>query len=149
MRDGEKWNPAEVHFLQARSNAEQAVEGEMPALVGPEACGAAKEEFDRPDRTTAFFLGRAFLPRRVLRVASFSAALSIPPALRRDRALTNRIRVVPDAALLRADRLIVRDDLASNTFVRFGKDVYEGLLRGYWTLLQHTVLAGARHAVYR
>ena len=75
--------------------------------------------------------------------------LALLPALRRDRALTNRIRVVPDAALLRADRLIVRDDLASNTFVRFGKDVYEGLLRGYWTLLQHTVLAGARHAVYR
>ena len=75
--------------------------------------------------------------------------LALLPALRRDRALTNRIRVVPDAALLRADRLIIRDDLASNTLVRFGKDVYEGLLRGYWTFLQRTVLAGARHAAYR
>jgi len=68
------------------------------------------------------------------------------PSLGRDRALTRRIRVLPDAALLRADSLIIRGDLASHTLVRFGKRAYEGWLRGYWNLLQHTVLAGARRA---
>ncbi len=71
------------------------------------------------------------------------------PTLGRDRAITRRIRVVPDAALLRADSLIIRDDLASHPLVRFGKRAYEGWLRGYWSLLQHTVLAGARRTADR
>ena len=62
------------------------------------------------------------------------------PALGRDRALTRRIRRVPDSALLRADRLIVRDDLANNPLVRIGKDTYEGFLRGYWGVLRATLL---------
>lgn len=75
---------------------------------------------------------------------SVGGLLALLPTLKRDRAITNRIRAVPDAALLRADRLIIRDDLASNALVRLGKDAYEGFLRGYWRLLQRTVLAGAR-----
>ena len=62
------------------------------------------------------------------------------PSLGEDRGLMRRIRRVPDAALLRADRLIVRDDLASHPLVRAGKDAYEGFLRGYWRLLRRTVL---------
>lgn len=75
--------------------------------------------------------------------------LRLLPSLPRDRALTRRIRVVPDAALLRADSLIIREDLASNPMVRFGKQAYEGWLRAYWTLLQHTFLAGARRSADR
>ena len=62
------------------------------------------------------------------------------PTLGRDRGLMRRIRRVPDAELLRADRLIVRDDLASHGLVRAGKDAYEGFLRGYWWLLRRTLL---------
>jgi GT2 family glycosyltransferase len=80
---------------------------------------------------------------------SVAGLIALLPSLKHDRAVTNRIRVVPDAALLRADHLIVRDDLAGNALVRFGKDAYEGFLRGYWTFLQRTVLAGARHATHR
>jgi hypothetical protein len=69
--------------------------------------------------------------------------IAMLPALARDRALTRRIRAVPDAALLKADRLIIRDDLAKNAFVRAGKGAYEGFLRGYWHLLTSTVLPGA------
>jgi GT2 family glycosyltransferase len=72
---------------------------------------------------------------------SVGGLLRLLPSLRRDRALTNRIRVVPDAALLRSGHLIVRDDLARNRLVRLGKDGYEGFLRGYWRLLTRTVLA--------
>jgi len=75
--------------------------------------------------------------------------IALLPDLGKDRAVANRIRFVPDGALLRADRLIIRDDLASNALVRFGKNAYEGLLRGYWTLLQRTVLAGAARAETR
>ena len=75
--------------------------------------------------------------------------LELLPSLKRDRAITNRIRVIPDAALLRADHLIIRDDLATNPLVRLGKNAYEGFLNGYWTLLQRTLLAGARHAAHR
>jgi GT2 family glycosyltransferase len=69
--------------------------------------------------------------------------LALLPSLHADRGVTNRIRAVPDAALLRADRLIIRDDLASSRLVRLGKDAYEGFLRGYWRLLQRTVLSGS------
>ena len=68
--------------------------------------------------------------------------LAMLPDLPRDRAAVNRIRAVPDGALLRSDRLIVRDDLAKNPLVRFGKGAYESALTAYWSLLRHTVLAG-------
>jgi GT2 family glycosyltransferase len=66
--------------------------------------------------------------------------LRLLPSLGRDRALTNGIRVVPDAALLRSDRLIIRGDLAGHAFVRAGQRAYEAFLRGYWWLLTRTVL---------
>lgn len=66
--------------------------------------------------------------------------LAMLPALPRDRALTRRIRAVPDAALLKSDRLIIRDDLQSNALVKAGKSAYEGFLTGYWRLLTRTVL---------
>jgi len=69
--------------------------------------------------------------------------LGMLPSLGRDRAFTNRIRVAPDAALLKSHRLIVRDDLAGHALVRVGKDAYEAFLRGYWWLLTHTILAGS------
>ena len=72
--------------------------------------------------------------------------IALLPSLPRDRALANRIRVEPDAVLLGADRLIVRDDLASHGLVRWGKNAYEGFLRVYWRLLQRTVLNGTRRA---
>jgi len=68
--------------------------------------------------------------------------IAMLPRLRRDRALTNRIRVVPDRALLRSDSLIIRDDLLKNPLVRLGRRAYEGFLRGYWHMLTRTVLAG-------
>jgi GT2 family glycosyltransferase len=64
------------------------------------------------------------------------------PALGGDRALVRRIRRANDAVLLHSGRLIVRDDLASNALVRFGKNAYEGFLSGYWRLLRATVLRG-------
>jgi GT2 family glycosyltransferase len=67
--------------------------------------------------------------------------LALLPALRRDRAVTNRIRAVPDARLLRSDHLIIRGDLSRHPFVRFGQSAYEACLRGYWKLLTRTVLA--------
>ncbi len=68
--------------------------------------------------------------------------LAMIPALPRDRALTRRIRVVPDAALLKSDRLIIREDLQSNALVKAGKSAYEAFLNGYWRLLTRTVLRG-------
>lgn len=61
--------------------------------------------------------------------------LAMLPSLPRDRAFTNRIRAVPDVALLRSDRLIVREDLASSSLMRAGQGLYEGFLRGYWRLI--------------
>lgn len=66
--------------------------------------------------------------------------LAMLPELSRDRALTRRIRVLSDAALLRSDRLIIRDDLLTNPLVRLGKHAYEGFLSAYWQLLTRTVL---------
>ena len=80
---------------------------------------------------------------------SVAGLIALLPSLPRDRALTKRIRAVPDAALLRADHLIIRGDLASHPFVRVGQRAYEGLLRGYWRLLQRTLLAGAGRAAGR
>jgi len=68
--------------------------------------------------------------------------LAMLPSLGRDRALTRRIRRVPDAALLGSDRLIVRDDLAKNPIIRAGKSAYETLLTGYWRALRATVFRG-------
>ena len=68
--------------------------------------------------------------------------LALLPSLGRDRAFTNRIRVVHDRDLLKSDPLIVRDDLVNHPVVRFGKHAYEAFLRGYWRLLTSTVLAG-------
>jgi GT2 family glycosyltransferase len=69
--------------------------------------------------------------------------LKLLPSLGRDRALTNRFRVVPDAALLKSDRLIIRGDLAGHALVGAGKEAYEAFLRGYWWLLTRTILAGS------
>jgi GT2 family glycosyltransferase len=69
--------------------------------------------------------------------------LAMLPSLRRDRAFTSKIRVLPDAALLKSDRLIIRSDLAEHWLVRVGKHAYDGFLRGYWHLLTRTVLPGA------
>jgi GT2 family glycosyltransferase len=72
---------------------------------------------------------------------SVAGLLALLPSLPRDRALTRRIRAVPDGALLRSAPLIIRDDLSKSAFVRLGKTAYEGFLRGYWSLLTSTVLA--------
>jgi hypothetical protein len=64
------------------------------------------------------------------------------PSLPRDRAFTRRIRAQNDAALLRSERLIVRDDLSKNPVVRIGKGAYDAFLDGYWRLLRATVLRG-------
>ena len=68
--------------------------------------------------------------------------IAMLPALPRDRALTRRIRKVPDAALLKSDRLIVREDLQKGALARAGKEAYERFLTGYWRLLTQTVLRG-------
>jgi GT2 family glycosyltransferase len=69
--------------------------------------------------------------------------LALLPSLRRDRAHARRIRVVPDAALLKSDRLIIRDDLASGALARALARAYDAFLRGYWRLLTRTVLSRA------
>jgi N-acetylglucosaminyl-diphospho-decaprenol L-rhamnosyltransferase len=61
--------------------------------------------------------------------------LAMLPSVPRDRAFTRGIRRVPDVALLRSDRLILRDDLASNAFMRTLQAGYETFLRGYWRLI--------------
>ena len=63
------------------------------------------------------------------------------PDLPRDRAAVKRFRKLPDGALLRSDRLIVRDDLMT-PIMRLGKGWYDAGLAAYWSLLRHTVLAG-------
>jgi len=68
--------------------------------------------------------------------------IGLLPSLPRDRAVTRRIRKVPDSALLRSDALVVRGDLSRNPLVSLGKRSYEAFLRGYWRLLTATVLAG-------
>jgi GT2 family glycosyltransferase len=67
--------------------------------------------------------------------------IAMLPDLPRDRAQVARFRKLPDGALLRSDRLIVRDDLMT-PLARFGKGAYEKALAAYWSLLRHTVLAG-------
>ena len=72
---------------------------------------------------------------------SVGGLLALLPSLPRDRALTNRIRRVPDSTLLRSDALVIRDDLSRSWLVSAGKKTYEGFLRGYWRILTSTVLA--------
>ena len=72
--------------------------------------------------------------------------LAMLPSLRRDRAFTNRIRAVPDVALLRSDRLIIRDDLTGGALVRAGQRAYESFLRGYWRLITGTALSRTANA---
>jgi GT2 family glycosyltransferase len=67
--------------------------------------------------------------------------IAMLPDLARDRAAVRRFRKLPDAALLRSDRLIIRDDLMI-PLTRLGKRVYEAGLTAYWNLLRRTVLAG-------
>ena len=67
--------------------------------------------------------------------------IAMLPDLARDRARVARFRKLPDGALLRSDRLIVRDDLMT-PLARAGKDVYEKGLATYWKLLRRTVLSG-------
>jgi GT2 family glycosyltransferase len=67
--------------------------------------------------------------------------IAMLPDLSRDRAQVARFRTLPDGALLRSDRLIVRDDLMTPV-ARLGKGVYDKALAAYWRLLRHTVLAG-------
>ena len=67
------------------------------------------------------------------------------PDLPRDRAAVKRFRKLPDGALLRSDRLIVRDDLMT-PLVRLGKGVYEGWLR---RLLEPAAPHGARRMMRR
>jgi GT2 family glycosyltransferase len=67
--------------------------------------------------------------------------LAMLPALPRDRALANRIRVKADSDLLISAPMVVREDLVSSGLVRRGKTLYEKLLTAYWKLLKKTVLA--------
>jgi hypothetical protein len=66
--------------------------------------------------------------------------LAMLPALPRDRALANRIRVKADRDLLVSGPIIVRDDLISNVLLRRGKSFYERLLTTYWDFLKRTLL---------
>jgi hypothetical protein len=67
--------------------------------------------------------------------------VALLPSLPRDRALARRIRRVPDRDLLVSAPLVVRDDLAANPIVRYGKSAYEHGLDVYWRLLRRTLLA--------
>lgn len=75
---------------------------------------------------------------------SVGGLIALLPSLPRDRAAARGIRVEPDTVLLRADRLIVPDDLATHGLVRLGKDAYEGFLRGYWRMVVKLVSKEAR-----
>jgi GT2 family glycosyltransferase len=67
--------------------------------------------------------------------------LALLPALPRDRALANRIRVKSDRDLLVSAPIVVREDFVANALVRRGKALYERLLTAYWNLLKRTILA--------
>jgi GT2 family glycosyltransferase len=67
--------------------------------------------------------------------------LAMLPALPRDRALANRIRVKADRDLLVSAPIVVREDFVANALVRRGKALYERLLTAYWNLLKRTILA--------
>jgi GT2 family glycosyltransferase len=71
---------------------------------------------------------------------AFGGLIAMLPDLARDRAAVQRFRRLPDGALLRSDRLIVREDLMT-PLTRLGKGLYERWLTAYWSLLRRTVLA--------
>jgi hypothetical protein len=75
-------------------------------------------------------------------VKAIGGLLAMLPALGQDRAAVRRFRRLNDGAVLRAGRLIVRDDLAGSSLARAGKDLYDRFLIGYWALLRRTVLRG-------
>jgi len=66
--------------------------------------------------------------------------IAMLPDLSRDRAAVRHFRKLNDGALLKSDRLIVRDDLMT-PLTRVGKSLYDAWLSAYWSLLRHTVLA--------
>ncbi len=65
--------------------------------------------------------------------------VALLPALRRDRAVTRRIRVRHDAAVLRDEPIVVRGDLAGG-LVQRALALYQRALSAYWRLLTRTVL---------
>lgn len=87
------------------------------------------------------FLVLALKGHAVTYFKAVAGLIAMLPALPRDRALANRIRVRPDRDLLISGPLIVRNDLAGNPLVRYGKSAYEKALTAYWNLLKRTVLA--------
>jgi len=87
------------------------------------------------------FLVLALKGHAVTYFKAVGGLIAMLPALPRDRALARRIRVRPDRDLLISGPLIVRDDLAGNALVRYGKSAYERALTAYWNLLKRTVLA--------
>jgi GT2 family glycosyltransferase len=87
------------------------------------------------------FLVLALKGHTLTYLKAVAGLIAMLPALPRDRALARRIRVRPDRDLLISGALIVRDDLASNVFVRYGKSAYERALSSYWRFLTRTVLA--------
>jgi GT2 family glycosyltransferase len=74
-------------------------------------------------------------------IRAVGGLLAMLPALPRDRALANRIRVKDDRDLLISAPMVVREDLISNALVRRGKVLYERLLTAYWNFLKKTLLA--------
>jgi GT2 family glycosyltransferase len=66
--------------------------------------------------------------------------LEMLPSLSADRAFVRGIRRLPDGKLLRADSLLVREDLAGGGLGRAATSAYEAFLRGYWRLVLATGL---------
>ncbi|HSC27568.1 MAG TPA: glycosyltransferase [Vicinamibacterales bacterium] len=66
--------------------------------------------------------------------------IAMLPALPADRARVRRIRAQHDAAVLRSDPMVMREDLAGSPLLRRAKTLYERLLTAYWRLLVRTVL---------
>lgn len=73
-------------------------------------------------------------------VKAVSGLAAMLPALGADRRFIRSIRRRPDALLLEAGPLLVRDDLAGGALATRLKAAYEGFLNGYWRLLRATVL---------
>lgn len=66
------------------------------------------------------------------------------PALPRDRALVNRIRVVADRDLLQDGALVMRDDLAGGRLAARARRSYEKLLRAYWRAVGPLLPSGGK-----
>ena len=87
------------------------------------------------------FIVLALKGHALVYVKAVFGLIAMLPALPRDRALARRIRRRSDRDLLISGPLIVRDDLAGNPLVRYGKSAYERALTAYWNLLKRTVLS--------